>query len=772
MFPQNSEQRPTVHGDAFPSEEIASSPNYPSYSEADLQSIVEVTYRYFLGRSPDPEGLANYLRGLGSGLSVARFVDEVADSQEARDRRATTESRSRLDLHRNADEYELPALVELIFNQFLGRAPSPDDAAMYLAALNDGMSIVRFVSEIANSEEAQILKAIVDPRLDPHSGVAVDENDQRTVVELTFNQFLGRDPSADDVALYSAALREGLPIAQFIDEIANSEEARIRRTAAVPRSGAGVTVGEKELRTIVRLAFNRFLGREPSDDDVATFVAALKGGMSVDDFTGELANCEEARSYKETRAALSGRLEQASILAVDDEDLRMIVKLAFNQFLMREPTVADSDGYLGALRSGLPPARFARDVANSEEARQRQMSLESLNGLTDGEFILIVAELLFEGGGANPLEVEAYKIFLQENPWRRPDLLNRLVADHVQRLRTQAEAVNDPHRCWIMGTRNFLTPEAWKEKSAQIECLKRSRQPASVAPIEQRVFSHSGEYAVSAIASLYKGRKYLEAFLENITSQTIFTKSELIIIDADSPEGEAELIQRYQEVYPNIVYKRMNYRIGIYDAWNEGVRLARGRYLTNTNLDDVRRKDSFEIQCNTLDQHNFVDIVYQDFFYSLQGHIDFERIAEFGFKSELPIVTGNNLLCYNSPHNAPMWRAKLHEDVGMFDISFKSAGDYEFWLRCVLNGKTFYKINTPHVAYFQNPEGISTSAETKGVEEARRLKKMYARKLTSPYLSMSRCDFAAALNADPDWNWETPAFVVVTKALRRLAERF
>ena len=49
-------------------------------------------------------------------------------------------------------------------------------------------------------------------------------------------------------------------------------------------------------------------------------------------------------------------------------------------------------------------------------------------------------------------------------------------------------------------------------------------------------------------------------------------------------------------IYPNIVYKRINYRLGIYDAWNVGVGMARGRYLTNTNLDDLRRVDSIALQ--------------------------------------------------------------------------------------------------------------------------------------------------------------------------------
>ena len=115
-----------------------------------------------------------------------------------------------------------------------------------------------------------------------------------------------------------------------------------------------------------------------------------------------------------------------------------------------------------------------------------------------------------------------------------------------------------------------------------------------------------------------------------------------------------------------------------------------------------------------------IDVVYQDFYYSFDPDLDFDQVAAFGFKSELPIVTPHNLLAFNSPHNAPMWRKSLHQELGLFDTSYRSAGDYEFWVRCMAgaNHKRFGKINTPHVVYYQNPEGISTRPDTRGVEES------------------------------------------------------
>ena len=418
---------------------------------------------------------------------------------------------------------------------------------------------------------------------------------------------------------------------------------------------------------------------------------------------------------------------------------------------------------------------FAHSVRNrNRELRRRRKNRKAsvaLSKLSDGNFILVIAELLFQGRGANPVDLEQFKRYLKEDPERRSDLIERLLCEHFIRLEHGENHKHDPHSVMIMGTQQFLTKGMWEEKAAAIGSHSPSRKEKRSVERAEREFRHTGEYVVTAIASLYKGRQYLEAFLENITAQTIFDKSELIIIDANSPEGEGDLIAEYQKVFPNIIYKRVNHRIGIYDAWNDAIEMARGRYLTNTNLDDLRRIDSFELQAAALDELKFVDVVYQDFFYSLDSSLAFDEVARFGYKSSLPVLCVNNLLRFNSPHNAPMWRAQLHKDLGLFDTSFKSAGDYEFWLRCALQKKQFYKLNSPHVVYFQNPDGISTGPQTKGVEEARRLMNMYARKLIAPHMKMSRAEFASDLGIEPTWSWDTSLYDVVQGELARLNDR-
>jgi len=342
-----------------------------------------------------------------------------------------------------------------------------------------------------------------------------------------------------------------------------------------------------------------------------------------------------------------------------------------------------------------------------------------ISGLGDRDLGLIV-NLAFLAVLGRPAEPATVKFFARR--LRTGMSLKDLIAtlEESDEAKGVLPASDASRKTAILGTDRLLTQEVWDARAAKV-----ARRTSTFERREATPFEHSGQYDVSAIASIYKAGRFIERFLENIVSQSIFDRAELIIVDADSPDGEEEIIRAYQERFPNIVYRRFNFRIGIYDAWNVGVEMARGRYLTNTNADDLRRSDSFEIQARALDESSSADIVYQNFFYTFDPTLTFEQIAEIGFVSNLPQIQPSNLFLFNSPHNAPMWRRALHADVGLFDASFRSAGDWEFWLRCLSRGKSFHRIDTPHVAYFHNPEGVSTRADTRGVEEGVWVRRRY-----------------------------------------------
>ena len=218
---------------------------------------------------------------------------------------------------------------------------------------------------------------------------------------------------------------------------------------------------------------------------------------------------------------------------------------------------------------------------------------------------------------------------------------------------------------------------------------------------------------ISIITSVFNGDAYIRPFLEDITRQTIFKeKCELILINANSPGNEEEVILEYKEAYPdNIVYHKLDEDPGIYGVWNIGVDLATGEYLTNANLDDRKSPNSLEMHAKALYSNEDVDLVYADMLITDQPNEVWENNSSNGRKYSFPEFSFENLKMVNMPHASPLWRASVHEKYGKFDEKYRSAGDWEMWLRAASQGSKFKKIQTTLGLYYFNPEGISTNPE-------------------------------------------------------------
>lgn len=417
-------------------------------------------------------------------------------------------------------------------------------------------------------------------------------------------------------------------------------------------------------------------------------------------------------------------------------------------------------------------AGFGHEVATL--LTQLQALPPGLDGIgtlaaSDGRFIQAAYETVL-GRGCQAHELLLWRARIESGEITREGVLAEL---HDQKKRTVAL---DAARAsgggeWsfqVMGTAQRVTRRQW---DARVREIGRAPLPARLHTPRWRL-EMPPRVRVSAITSLYRGGEYIERFLQNMVRQSCFRDhAELVIVDADSPDGEAEIIRRYQRRHANIKYLRTETRIGIYEAWNLALGLASGDYLTSANVDDLRREDSLEQQAGVLERLPFVDVVYQDFFYTLDPTLPFEQIAAMGFRSALPLVTPYTMMSMNPPHNAPMWRRHLHQELGLFDSGLASAGDYDFWMRCLVAGKTFYKLSDPHVAYFHNPGGLSTRPGSRGHAETREVHRRYGRQLVSDNLVMSQDAFRRAndLPAALSGGHQEDLRTVVHRALRTAA---
>ena len=235
---------------------------------------------------------------------------------------------------------------------------------------------------------------------------------------------------------------------------------------------------------------------------------------------------------------------------------------------------------------------------------------------------------------------------------------------------------------------------------------------------------------VSIITSLYNGDIFIEKFMKNITSQSIFKDCELIIINANSPGSEEKVIKKFLVKFANIKYIKLEQKVTIYEAWNLGINQAKSDFITNANLDDQRLPDSLNKQLKFLEKNPSIDLVYGDCLVSFVPNQDIifhinklkngfvrwpvELSTEHPTKASIWYQPSNYLksMRSNPPGPMPMWRKSIHRRLGYFNSSFISGGDWDMWLRAVQAGCKFAKINSIIGLYHYNPSGLSTQLNT------------------------------------------------------------
>ena len=77
--------------------------------------------------------------------------------------------------------------------------------------------------------------------------------------------------------------------------------------------------------------------------------------------------------------------------------------------------------------------------------------------------------------------------------------------------------------------------------------------------------TQAGEILVTAIVSTYASERFIRGAMDDLVAQTIFPRTEVIVIDSASPEAEAKIVGEYARRFPeNIFYHRTPRRESLY----------------------------------------------------------------------------------------------------------------------------------------------------------------------------------------------------------------
>ncbi len=121
---------------------------------------------------------------------------------------------------------------------------------------------------------------------------------------------------------------------------------------------------------------------------------------------------------------------------------------------------------------------------------------------------------------------------------------------------------------------------------------------------------------VSIIVPVYNTSKYLDKCLNSLVNQTL-ADIEIIIINDGSTDNSVDIINRYKKDFSNIVL--INKRnCGVSAARNDGIRIAKGKYIGFVDSDDYIATNMYEKMYKTSIINNS-DVVVCDL-YEINAH--------------------------------------------------------------------------------------------------------------------------------------------------------
>ena len=216
----------------------------------------------------------------------------------------------------------------------------------------------------------------------------------------------------------------------------------------------------------------------------------------------------------------------------------------------------------------------------------------------------------------------------------------------------------------------------------------------------------TGRLLVSIIIGVLNGEAYLEAAIQSIRQQT-YRDVELIVVDGGSSDGTVEVLRRHSDF---IDYWISEPDGGLYEAWNKGVKLAKGEWIAFLGADDCYEPDAIAR--------------YVDFIQSSERELDYvssrmrARYPDGSIQDSWGCMELDAFRVYmNVTHFGSFHHRRLFERFGEFDTSYRIAADYEFLFeRAVACGPGSSMQSRPEARI----DGISNSV--RAIEEALRAK--------------------------------------------------
>ena len=183
---------------------------------------------------------------------------------------------------------------------------------------------------------------------------------------------------------------------------------------------------------------------------------------------------------------------------------------------------------------------------------------------------------------------------------------------------------------------------------------------------------------VSVIIPTYNRARLLTQAVDSVLNQT-FKDYELIIVDNYSSDNTESVVKSYDDERIRYFKNQNHGLIGV--NRNYGIQKSQGEYISFLDDDDLWLPGKLEKQVELLDSNPELGLVYSDInIIGSNGNV----LKDTYFHNVKPFRGNvfNELLVANFISNLTvMVRKEALNKVGMFDLKYIIAQDYDLWLR-------------------------------------------------------------------------------------------
>lgn len=177
---------------------------------------------------------------------------------------------------------------------------------------------------------------------------------------------------------------------------------------------------------------------------------------------------------------------------------------------------------------------------------------------------------------------------------------------------------------------------------------------------------------ISIITATYNSAATVRDTLKSVASQS-YPAVEHVIVDGLSKDNTLDIVKKYPHVAQVISEKDK----GIYDAMNKGIDLVTGDVVGILNSDDFYAHDDVLEDVMDLFRDPAVDCVYADLQYV--DAVDTNKVVRTWISGKYK--REKFLYGWMPPHPSFFVRKELYNELGKFNLSLRSAADYELMLR-------------------------------------------------------------------------------------------